>query len=234
MYDSISVIIPALNEEVRIAETIQRVKLAPVEEVILVDGGSSDQTVPIAESLGARIMQTTANRGVQQNLGAQHAKGTILLFLHADTLMPYGFTEHITTALGIPGVCAGAFQFHLDAPGWKMRMVEQLVKLRCRTLQLPYGDQAIFMFRETFERVGRFSEFPVMEDFDLVCRLQKLGRVVLTNSPAVTSARRWQQEGILKLTWFHQLCVLGYYLRIPPERLVRFRSPAIRSWPKVQ
>ncbi len=226
MQGPISVIIPALNEGDRIASTIQSLDGAGLEELIVVDGGSSDDTVAAARSLGAKVLSTKANRGRQQNLGAQHATGSILLFLHADTSLPPGFPDHVRATLARPAVSAGAFRFRLDADGWQYRLVEKVVALRCRLLQLPYGDQAIFVSRDMFERAGRFSEFPAMEDFDLVRRLRKLGRIVLAEIPAVTSARRWRREGMWRLTWRHQLCILGYYLRISPQRLARWRNPS--------
>ena len=226
MQGRISVVIPALNEGDRIASTIQSLDAAGVGELIVVDGGSSDGTVAAARSLGAKVLSTEANRGRQQNLGAQHATGSILLFLHADTSLPPGFADHVRATLARPSVSAGAFRFRLDADGWQYRLVEKVVALRCRLLQLPYGDQAIFVSREMFERAGRFSDLPAMEDFDLVRRLRKLGHIAVAEIPAVTSARRWRRVGMWRQTWRHQLCILGYYLRVSPQRLARWRSPA--------
>lgn len=226
MQGPISVIIPALNEGDRIASTIESLDASGLQEIIVVDGGSSDDTVPAAKSLGAKVLSSDANRGRQLNLGAHHATASILLFLHADTSLPPGFADHVRTTLAMPAVSAGAFRFRLNADGWRYRLVEKVVALRCRLLQLPYGDQAIFVSRDMFERAGRFSDLPVMEDFDLVRRLRKLGRIALVETSAVTSARRWQREGLWRLTWRHQLCILGYYLRVSPQRLARWRNPS--------
>ncbi len=216
---SISVIVPTLNESGRIAAALRQLDAASVEEVIVVDGGSRDGTAAIAASLGATVLQAPASRGGQQNLGARHAKGSILLFLHADTLLPPGFADQIRTALDEPWASAGAFQFRLDASGWRFRLVERMVALRCRLLHLPYGDQALFVRRASFEQVGGFADLPAMEDFDLVRRLRQVGRIVLAEGYAVTSARRWRSEGVWRLTWTHQLCILGYYLRAPLRRV---------------
>lgn len=224
MEPSVTVVIPTLNEADRIGETIGGLEGSGVREVIVVDGGSSDRTVEIAKSMGARVFLESANRGRQQNLGAAHAKGEILLFLHADTSLPRGFADQVRTTLGEPGVIGGAFRFKLDAQGWQLRLVEVVVGLRCRIFGLPYGDQAIFVRQDTFLAIGGFGALPVMEDFDLIRRLKRIGRVKLARGAAVTSARRWLREGVWRLTWIHQICILGYLLRLPAERLARLRS----------
>ena len=224
MRESISVIMPVLNEEERIGAAIRRLRGSSVEEVIVVDGGSDDRTVEIARAMGAVVLGEAANRGRQQNAGAERAAGKILLFLHSDTTLPRGFADQVRATLAKPGVSAGAFRFRLDAARWDLRLVERAVALRCRLFRLPYGDQAIFVSAEVFERAGRFAELPVMEDFDLVRRLRKLGRVELADGEAVTSARRWIREGLWRVTWTHQLCILGYYLRVSPERFLRLRG----------
>ena len=221
---SISVIIPALNEAVHIASTIKRLHGSDIAEVILVDGGSEDSTARIAEASGAQVLHGPANRGRQQNIGARRASGSVLLFLHADTTLPDGFADQVRETLASPGVSAGAFRFRLDTRGWQMRLVEWMVALRCRLFSLPYGDQAIFVSQSTFSEAGRFANVPVMEDFDLLLRLKKLGRIALAEGTAVTSARRWLQDGVWRLTLRHQLCILGYYLQVSPQRLARWRG----------
>ena len=220
----ISVIIPALNEAAQIGSTLRHLEGAGAAEIIVVDGGSSDETVQIAQSLGAHVLRGPANRGVQQNLGAESATGEILLFLHADTRPPDGYASQVRAILAEPGTIAGAFRFGLDASGFGISMVERIVAIRCKLFAFPYGDQALFMSREAFEQAGRFADLPVMEDFDLVLRLKRLGRIRIAGSAAVTSARRWREHGVWRVTWKHQLCILGYYLRISPARLARLHD----------
>lgn len=221
---SITVVIPTLNEEKRIGEAIRHLERSGVREVIVVDGGSCDRTVCIAESMGARVFRESPNRGRQQDLGAARANGDTLLFLHADTSLPQGFANQVKATLNEPGVSAGAFRFRLDASGWRFRLAEMVVSLRCLALHLPYGDQAIFVRRDVFHQIGGFGGLPVMEDFDLVRRLQRVGRVRLAPGIAVTSARRWLEQGFWRLTWAHQICILGYFLRLPAERMARLRG----------
>ena len=225
---SISVIIPALNEELWIGSAIQQFDGTPVREVIVVDGGSSDATVRLASELGARVVRERANRGCQMNAGARESSGNILLFVHADTALPHGFPEQVRETLSDPGVAAGAFRFATDEGGWRMRLVARMVSIRCKLFAMPYGDQALFLTRETFQRAGGFSELRVMEDFDLVRRLKRLGRVELASGTAVTSARSWRKEGTWRLTWAHQMCILGYYLGIPTDRLERLSQVGLR------
>lgn len=222
--EAISVVIPALNEEAHIGACLDRLAGSDIAEVIVVDGGSADATVRIARSKGARVCSGPANRGRQQNIGAQHANGAILVFLHADTSLPGGFADQVRRTLTRKNVSAGAFRFRLDEREPRLRLVEWMVALRCRLFSLPYGDQAIFVSRELFDRAGRFANLPVMEDFDLLLRLKRLGRISLADGVAVTSARRWRREGVWRLTLKHQMCILGYYLRIGPERLARWRN----------
>ena len=220
----ISVIIPALNEAAQIGATLQRLEGAGAAEIIVVDGGSSDETVQIAESLGAHVVRGPANRGKQQNLGAARAVGEILLFLHADTRLPGDFAAQIRAILDEPGAVAGAFRFRIDASGFGISLVERMVGIRCKLFAFPYGDQALFMSRAAFEHVGCFADLPVMEDFDLVLRLKRLGRIQIAQSASVTSARRWREHGVWRVTCKHQLCILGYYLGISPARLTRLRN----------
>ncbi len=220
----ISIIIPVLNEAEQISSTLRQLSGADVTEIIVVDGGSSDATVQIAESLGAQVLRGPASRGEQQNLGAASAVGEILLFLHADTRLPEDCAEQVRSTLAKPGTIAGAFRFSLDASGCRIGLVERMVSIRCALFALPYGDQALFMSRDAFEQVGRFANLPVMEDFDLVRRLKRLGRVQIAEGAAVTSARRWREHGVWRVTWRHQLCILGYFLRISPAKLARLRN----------
>ncbi|MEH2347811.1 MAG: TIGR04283 family arsenosugar biosynthesis glycosyltransferase [Nostoc sp.] len=218
----ISIIIAAINEARNIKETIATTQSRLNIEVILVDGGSQDDTVAIAQSLGVKVISSSPGRAVQMNAGAVAAGGEILLFLHADTRLPTGFDEMICTALQQPGTVAGAFNLRIDAPLLSLRWVELGVKWRSHFCQMPYGDQAIFLTKESFQQIGGFPELPIMEDFELICRLKRIGRIVIIPTPVLTSARRWLQKGIFKTTLLNQLVIIAYLLGVSPER--------IRSW----
>lgn len=219
---TISIVIPVLNEAKNLGKTVNHIQVTDRIEIIVVDGGSRDPTVEIARSLGVKLIQASPGRAHQMNLGAKAADGEVLLFLHGDTSLPERFEQWIGQTLAQPGVVAGAFELQIDGQGWGLRLVEWGVKWRSRLFQLPYGDQAIFLKTSVFQDIGGFPELPIMEDFELVRRLKRLGRIAIAPVAVCTSDRRWQQLGILKTTLVHQLVLLAYVLRVPPEAIARW------------
>jgi rSAM/selenodomain-associated transferase 2 len=224
--ERISVIIPVLNEVKNIRVAIDSIFPSENTEVIVVDGGSSDGTIEVVKDLGIMLLYSTAGRAQQMNLGAENATGDILVFLHADTRLPLGYDDLIRTTLG--DVCrsdklpiAGAFALEIDDRSRHFRWVEWGVKYRSRFLKMPYGDQAIFLSAKVFDEIGGFPDLPIMEDFELMRRLQKLGPVAIIEQPVITSARRWLQQGIFKTTLINQLMILGYLMGVDLDRLVR-------------
>ncbi|MBI1356711.1 MAG: glycosyltransferase [Acidobacteria bacterium] len=220
----LSVIIPALNEAGRIGRTVRGALVPGVAEVLVVDGGSRDGTAEEAAAAGARVLTGVRGRGPQQNAGAREAVGETLLFLHADTTLPPDFPQHVERTLAAPGVAAGAFRFRLDEPGYSLRLVEWMVNRRSHLLQMPYGDQGIFLRRATFEQAGGFPEAPLLEDYELIRRLRRLGRIGIAPAPVVTSSRRWRRLGVWRTTWSNQMCLLAYWLDVSPERIARWRG----------
>ena len=179
---------------------------------------------------------------VKLYVGARAATGEILLFLHADTVLPLGFEQMVRLALrgrgegergrggdwetgglgeeGTRGVpIAGAFTLQIDDPLPSLRWIEWLVAWRSKWRQMPYGDQAIFLTAETFRNVSGFVEMPIMEDFELMKRLQRLGRIEILAAPAITSARRWLQRGVWQTTLINQAIIIGYSIGISPDLL---------------
>ncbi|MEE9296895.1 MAG: TIGR04283 family arsenosugar biosynthesis glycosyltransferase [Phycisphaerae bacterium] len=227
----LSVIIPARNEEGTIARVLECLCDANLWEVIVVDGQSDDRTREIAHLHGALVIQSQPGRGRQLNIGAAGATGDTLLFLHADTLLPPKFDEHVFRVLARPRTSAGAFRLRIDAPGASLRLIEQMVNYRSRFLQMPYGDQAIFVKADAFRRVGGFPQLPVMEDYELVRRLRRLGRIEIAPAAVVTSARRWLTGGVWRTTLYNRVCVAAYRLGVHPDLIARWRDPrnAIRG-----
>lgn len=220
----ISAIIPARNEEELIGQSIDRLRRSMVHEVIVADGGSTDQTAAIAAAHGAKVVDSPPGRGIQMNRGAQAATGDVLLFVHADTALPQDLQHYIRSALSQPQVVAGAFRLRIDDQRRAFRLIERCVNWRSRRRQMPYGDQAIFLSADMFYSIGRYRDIAVMEDFDLVWRLRRGGRIAMAPAEALTSARRWQRDGIWRTTMINQLCVLGYRLGVCPTRIAAWRN----------
>jgi rSAM/selenodomain-associated transferase 2 len=220
--ESISIIIPALNEESVLASTLESTRSSLPLEVILVDGGSVDGTQEVASRYGAEILLSAPGRARQMNRGAAAASGSILLFLHADTRLPRHFDRCVCEVLSCPRVVAGAFELGIDAPTPSLRWIERMANWRSRRLHMPYGDQAIFVRGEVFRAIGGFSELPIMEDFELMLRLRKLGHIAIIPKLALTSARRWQETGILTTTLINQIAILSYFLGISPARIAHW------------
>jgi len=228
--DRVSVIIPALNEESHIAATLRAVGQGLAHEIIVVDGGSTDNTVQRAKVAGAIVFTSMPGRARQMNAGAARAAGVALLFLHADTLLPPGWAEVVPRTLRASSVAAGAFSFRIDGNFPGKSFVEWATGFRSRWLQRPYGDQGLFLSRALFEEMGGFADLPIMEDYEFVVRLRRRGQVITVGDAALTSARRWQKLGVLRTTLRNQWMLAGYHLGVSPQKLAtRYRAPSADS-----
>lgn len=218
----ISVIIPVLNEAKTIKNVLLNLQNYPELEVIVVDGESEDETISITESFGYKVLTSPRGRSIQMNKGAAIATGSILLFLHGDTILPANFPATIVTAIETPGIVGGAFELAIDTKIRGIRLVEKMVNWRSRFFSLPYGDQAIFVNAEIFHKIGGFPIQAIMEDFVFIQQLRKIGKIAIIPTPVITSGRRWQQLGVVKTTLINQLMIIGYYLGVSPEKLAAF------------
>ena len=217
----VSVVIPALNEAGGIGASLKSVKSESPHEIIVVDGGSGDTTGEIAQKAGALLVQSQPGRARQMNAGAALATGNVLLFLHADTLLCEGWARVVNESLGLKGVAAGAFRFEIDE-GFRGKVIlEWITNIRSQWLQFPYGDQGLFLKRSLFEELGGFADLPIMDDYDLVRRLRRIGRVITVSEPARTSGRRWKRLGLVRSTLINRLVIVGYRLGVPPHKLAK-------------
>ncbi len=217
----ISIIIPALNEADVIGGVLDHIRSAENTEIIVADGGSIDGTLEQAGLRGVKTIRTTRGRAIQMNAGAAEASGDVLLFLHADSRLPQGYGNGIQRVLNRKGIVAGAFELAIDSPEPSFRLIERVANWRARYLQTPYGDQAIFLPARHFRAIGGYPTMPIMEDFALVRKLRKMGRIAVLPDPVVTSPRRWLKLGIWKTFIINQLVVAGYISGISTARLAR-------------
>ena len=218
----ISIIIPTLNEEAHLPKTLAAVAGIDKCEVILVDGGSSDQSVAVATQYGCTVLPSPPGRAKQMNTGATVARGEIFIFLHADTVLPCGFSQTVSDALSRKNVIAGAFSLQLDNTGLKYRIICRGANIRSSLLQLPYGDQALFIKKDTFQQLGGYPDLPIMEDYAFVKLLKSHGHISILPDFVISSARRWENLGVMKTTCINQIIVFSYHLGIAPHRLARW------------
>ena len=231
----LTVIVPTLNEAAHLGASLA--SLPREAEVIVADGGSTDETIAIATRFGARVVTGSNGRARQMNWGVDAAGGDTLLFLHADcTLGPNAFNQ-IQTALDDDDgddVVGGSFRLSVRDASWGLKWIAATSNARARYLRTPYGDQALFVRRSAFEKLGGFPEIPFMEDVALVRKLKRLGKLVRVNETVTTGARHWQQLGSVRTTLLNWSMVTLYLLGVPAERLEPYyrRLRATRSTSK--
>ena len=222
----LSVILPVLNEAKGINDALAHLRSiddGSIREIILSDGDPAGSTLEAARDASVATVAGPPGRGGQLNRGAALATGDILLFLHADTILPPRAFERIRLALADPSVAGGAFDLGIASPRWYFRVTERYAACRTRLTRIPFGDQAIFLRRAFFERIGRYADIPVMEDVELMTRVRRTGgRITILPDRVLTSARRWEQEGVLFTTCRNWMLQGLYCLGVKPERLARF------------
>jgi rSAM/selenodomain-associated transferase 2 len=217
----IAIVVPTLNEERALARYLPAAlaAVATSDEVVVSDGGSEDGTLAVAHALGVRTVVGPPGRGVQLNRGAAATGAPVVLFLHADTALPAGALDRVRRAVAA-GAAGGGFLLRFDAELAKLRLGARLINWRTRLTRLPLGDQAQFATRAAFEKLGGFRDWPILEDLDLMWRLQREpGGVALVDDPVTTSARRFVERGAARTVATNWLIWLLFALGVPPARL---------------
>lgn len=222
----ISIILPVLNEAGSINDAISSLRgLRPdaAIEIIVVDGDPRGGTIGTIRDKGTITAIGEKGRARQMNCGASLASGDILLFLHADTLLPVDALAHVKAAMDDDRSVAGAFDLGIDSERRVFRITEKYVALRTRVTRVPFGDQAIFIRKDYFNKIGGYSDIPLMEDVELMRRIRKRGdKIIIIPEKVMTSARRWEQEGVLRCTLRNWALQLSYALGVRPERLIKW------------
>jgi rSAM/selenodomain-associated transferase 2 len=225
---SLTIIIPTYNEQSTIAATISAAlrHASPMRpEILVADGCSTDGTAAAARRAGASaVLTVVGGRAKQLNAAARTAAADTLFFLHADSLPPAGYPRLIADVLLAPMTVAGAFRLSIASPRKSIRFVECVVNARSRLLQLPYGDQGLFLSRDTFDAVGGYPDMLFMDDYAMSRRLAASGRgrLRISSSSVITSARRWETLGVVRTSIINQLVVLGYQIGVP--------VPTLQDW----
>jgi len=224
-----TVIIPTLNEAGAIETTLLLTLRLGFHDIIVVDGGSTDDTRALVESVArtgtsVRLLSSAAGRARQLNVGAAVSSADVLLFLHADSHLPHSARQAMQQALADPAVVGGRFDIRFDRPSIWGRLISILMNVRSRMTRISTGDQAIFVRRAIFQRLGGFSEIPIMEDIDFSIRLKRTGRIVAIREQVTTSFRRWERQGPLRTILLMWSLRFLYWIGVSPHRLARFYS----------
>ncbi len=223
----VSIVIPVLRDTAELDGLLATLSRCPAAaaaaEIIVANGDADDRSLVHLEARypSVRWVSTPPGRGRQMNAGATVASGRWLLFLHADTRLDDRWLDALRDAESRDGVVGGAFRFALDSTRPVARLIERGVACRTRWLGLPYGDQGLFVRRETFEAMGGFRPYPLMEDVDLVRRMRRRGALSLSRVPIRTSARRWERDGWLRRSLLNLTLALLYFAGVSPARLAR-------------
>ena len=210
--------IPALNAGPQLGSCLAAV--AGADQIVVVDGGSSDNTRQVARQAGARVIAAPRGRGTQLRAGAEAAVGDWLLFVHADTRFEPGWRDCVARHISEKPGSAACFTLALDHHAWQARLIERAVAARVRLLALPYGDQGLLIPRGLYDSIGGFRALPLMEDVDLVERIGRK-RLVRLDATALTSVDKWQRDGWLRRSARNLACVALYRLGVSADHIAR-------------
>jgi rSAM/selenodomain-associated transferase 2 len=219
----ISIIIPIYNEEAVLSKSIAQLQnLSRQAALLFVDGGSTDRSVEIVSGVGSLLRSGRQGRSLQMNKGGFSAKGDILIFMHADTMILPDTLSKIEEAVNSRGFVGGCLTQRIDKDAFIYRLIETQGNNRAHRTNVFYGDQGIFVKKDVFERIGGFPEAPIMEDVLFTQQLRKMGKTVVLPDRITVSARRWEKRGIIKTTLLFNLIILLFRLKVPLHQIKQF------------
>ena len=216
----LSIVIPTFNEAATIADTLNALQPVRKErfEIIIADGGSSDNTVDLAAALSDIVIDAPKGRSKQMNVGARSAAGKWLLFLHADTSLPGSITQLLDLLL-TKNYQWGFFALRLSGKSALLRVIERAISIRSRLTSVATGDQCLFVQNEVFKKCGNFPEYALMEDVAISKQLRKESKPLFWQDPVITSSRRWEQKGIIRTVLLMWYLRLAFFLGAKPDDL---------------
>ena len=218
----VSIIVPTLNEELVLENTLTHIQQLSPHELIVSDGGSNDYTYRIADRFSHRVITGSAGRALQMNAGANEATGDLLLFLHADSRIEPESYRKMLEYMKNPKWIGGAFTLCIESGKWSLKLIALLANIRSKYFGVAYGDQGFFVRKEVFNDMNGFSPIPICEDLDFYYRLRKKGSVILLKEKAHTSPRRWINEGIFFTTARNFFIAVLFGLGFPPHILTKW------------
>lgn len=220
MQRGLAVIIPALNEEQTVGAAVRSARRAGAAEIIVADGGSRDETAARAREAGARVLDCPPMRSRQMNLGAAETTSSVLLFLHADSELPDGAAGVVLDAID-RGARFGGFRIEFIEDSPRLRLAAAMINGRTSVTRCPWGDQAQFIVREEFERIGKFREIPLMEDYALAVRMRRESTTTLLKEKVRTSGRRFLRKGVVLTALINWTIIAGFRAGVEPATLAR-------------
>ena len=216
---TVAAVVPVYNEAKILPGMIARLSELGFNELVVVDGGSSDESELILMDSGLKWIASEQGRARQMNVGASECVSDILIFIHADTIFHPDCLRSLKRVVGSPEVVGGRFDLRLSGGSLFYRLIEGFINLRSRISKISTGDQCLFVRRALFEKMGGFAELPLMEDIEFSKRLKRQGRVVCLKERVVTSSRRWEKKGVVKTILLMWKLRFFYWIGISPERL---------------
>ena len=223
---TIAVIVPLLNERERLLDLLEMLNELNADEVMLVDGGSTDGTREMISKARFSWCSSEAGRSLQMNRGAEQCRSGILLFIHADTLISSSHIAAVKEALTDTAIVGGRFDISLSGRHAVFRVIEWMINVRSRLSRINTGDQCQFVRRDVFERLNGFPHQPLMEDIEFSKQLKRMGSVAALSDRVVTSSRRWEQHGIIRTILLMWKLRLLYWMGSSPDYLVKIYRDA--------